>query len=87
MKTKFVGANKWGELIDKIRKMEFDQSSKAEQFEQKRKENIKQRYVILKEAVATGYAIDQTLQYIAELGIEFESGKAYSYLGGEPFNP
>ena len=79
-------SNKWSSLMNTVSKLRSEQREKGEQYERERKSNIEKRYAILKEALATGYAPDMTLAKIAELGAEFEWGKAEKYLGGEPFN-
>ena len=81
---KNVEGKEWGILTEKVRKLSFELSTASEQFERTRVENISKRYQLLKEALKTGYASDQTLQYIAELGAEF-ANKTYEYCGGSPF--
>ena len=76
----------WALLLEQERELGVELSLVSEQFERIRKENIGKRYLILIEALATGYANKQTLQYIAELGAEFGANKAYEYLGGSPFS-
>ncbi len=78
-------AKKWGSLQDQRRKLEFELSDISEQFERTRKENITKRYLLLVEALETGYAEERTIMYIAELGAEFGANKAYEYSGGLPF--
>ena len=75
----------WGLLLDQVRKLGFELSEVSEQFERKRIENIRKRFDLLLDALMTGYAKEQTLQYIAELGAEYGANKAYAYCGGSPF--
>ena len=77
--------NKWGELMDEIRQLEYTQSEKAGVFERDRVENIRERYQKLILALDTGYAKKLTLKHIAGLGAEFAEAKAYPYLEGSPF--
>ncbi len=82
----FEQAKRWGEIMEIVRSLQYTKADKAEQYERERKQNIKERFDLLKKALATGYATDRTLQIVAELGAEFEEGKAYNYTGGSPFS-
>jgi len=82
-------AKKAYQIIDEERQLAHAQSTRNEQFEQERKAGLKQRYTLLVEALRVSSDADGSLgmvaRKLAELGVEFEAGKTYLYLGGAPW--
>lgn len=86
MSEDLIKGKKWSLLQDQVRKLSFELGDASDKFERMRRENITKRYLLLIEALETGYAKEQTLRYIAELGAEFGMNKSQEYCGGSPFN-
>lgn len=77
-------------ILEEVRNLAFRQSDKHQIQEMERKAGIEQRYKMLFEALKVAHSDDGSLAHvakaIAELGVEFQAGKTYPYLGGEPFD-